>query len=354
MTMTGIWTQDDEGWKLSPPEGFVDEAALHNLIEQTPEMLPLSGTPTLLILGREVPLGSGYADLLAVETSGRQVIIEVKLAQNNEARRAVVAQILAYAANLHGTTRQQLEGLVGDKLLKSGHSSLADALRAAQEDALDADEFTASLDEHLREGRFRLVFVLDAVPPELMTLVAYLEHVTDKLVIDLVAVNSFKVGGTSAVLPQRVTPERHEVTVEKARNKGSATATYHLGSNKFEEAISRAPEDSHEELNSLLNWARDLEQQGNFVRLRTAEGTNRFTLRPELLGEGVGLVTIYNENGASLQFNRSVFDRKAPDFIERIEQLANTEIRQGNIVREFSDSLLEALTEAYEHAAAAQ
>ena len=95
MTMTGIWTQDDEGWKLSPPEGFADEAALHNLIEQTPEMLPLSGTPTLLILGREVPLGSGYADLLAVETSGRPVIIEVKLAQNNEARRAVVAQILA-------------------------------------------------------------------------------------------------------------------------------------------------------------------------------------------------------------------------------------------------------------------
>ena len=144
MTMTGIWTQDAEGWKLSPPEGFVDEAALHDLIEQTPEMLPLSGTPTLLILGREVSLGSGYADLLAVETSGRPVIIEVKLAQNNEARRAVVAQILAYAAN-HGTTRPQLEGRVGDGLRRSGHSSLVEALRATQEDALDADEFTASL-----------------------------------------------------------------------------------------------------------------------------------------------------------------------------------------------------------------
>ena len=80
MTMTGIWTQNDEGWKLSPPQGFADEATLHDLIEQTPEILPLSGTPTLLILGREVPLGSGYADLVGVETSGRPVIIEVKLA----------------------------------------------------------------------------------------------------------------------------------------------------------------------------------------------------------------------------------------------------------------------------------
>ena len=79
-------------------------------------MLPLSGAPPLLILGREVPLGSGYADLVGVETSGRPVIIEVKLAENNEARRAVVAQVLAYAASLHGTTREQLEDRFGDRL----------------------------------------------------------------------------------------------------------------------------------------------------------------------------------------------------------------------------------------------
>lgn len=109
MGVSGIWTRNDEGWQLSRPEGFPDEATLHRLIEKTPEMLPLAGAPPLLVLGREVPLGSGYADLLGVEASGRPVIIEIKLAQNNEARRAVVAQILAYAANLHGTTREQLE-----------------------------------------------------------------------------------------------------------------------------------------------------------------------------------------------------------------------------------------------------
>jgi hypothetical protein len=44
-------------------------------------------------VGREVPLGGGYADLLAVEASGRLGMIEVKLARNSEARRAVVAQV---------------------------------------------------------------------------------------------------------------------------------------------------------------------------------------------------------------------------------------------------------------------
>ncbi|MCQ3814087.1 MAG: hypothetical protein KTU85_06680 [Acidimicrobiia bacterium] len=350
MTMTGIWTQDDEGWKLSPPEGFVDESALHNLIAQTPEMLPLSGKPTLLILGREVPLGSGYADLLAVETSGRPVIIEVKLAQNNEARRAVVAQILAYAANLHGTTREQLEDRVAGQLSTNGNSTLVDALRALQDDSLDADDFIASLDQHLREGRFRLVFVLDAIPPDLLTLVAYLEHVTDKLEIDLIAVNSFNVEGTSIVVPQQVTPERHEVAVEKARNVNSGASPYHPGSGKFEESISRAPERSQKELHHLLKWAIELEHQG-FARLRTAVGKNRYTLRPELHDAGVSLVTIWNENGASLQFHRSVFDRRAPDCIEQIERLAGTEIGQGNTVQEIKDPLLDALTEAYKHAA---
>ena len=350
MTMSGIWTEDGDGWTLSPPEGFRDEATLHGLIEQTPEMLPLSGAPPLLILGREVPLGSGYADLVGVETSGRPVIIEVKLAQNNEARRAVVAQILAYAANLHGTTREQLEDRFGESLKKRGHESLVDAVQSVQENPLDDDEFTAALDEHLREGRFRLVFVLDTVPTELMTLVAYLEHVTDKLVIDLIAVNSFDVGGAAVVLPQRVTPERHEVTVEKTRRKESGTL--YPGSEKFEAMISRASPESHEALRRLLRWARGLERSG-FVNLSTYEGVGakRYTLLPRLGVGGVGLVTIWNDGGAYVQFWRSVFERRAPGFIERIEELSGIRVGKGNSTQDISDELLNALTEAYAEAA---
>ena len=355
MTISGVWTQNDEGWKLSRPEGFPDEATLHGLIEQTPEMLPLSGAPPVLILGREVPLGSGYADLVGVETSGRPVIIEVKLAQNNEARRAVVAQILAYAANLHGTTRAQLEERFGESLKKRGHESLVDAVQSAQGDAFDADEFTAALDEHLREGRFRLVFVLDSVPTELMTLVAYLEHVTDKLVIDLVAVNSFDVGGTSVVLPQRVTPERHEVTVGKTRSKEAGTI-YHKGSETFEASIGEAAPEHREALRRLAHWACDLERR-DLARLSTSEGVGRkrFVLRPLLNDENRGLVTLYNEGGAEggayVQFWRSVFEKRAPAFIERIEELSGIRVGQGNWTQDISEELLNALTEAYAVAA---
>ena len=179
------------------------------------------------------------------------------------------------------------------------------------------NEFTAALDEHLGEGRFRLVFVLDAVPPELMTLVAYLEHVTDNLVIDLVAVNWFNVGGMSVVLPQRVTPERHEVTVEKTRRKESGTD--YPGSERFEATISGAPLESREVLRRMLQWARGLERSG-FVNLSTYEGVGakRYTLLPRPVVGGRGLVTIWNDGGAYLSFWRSVFEKRAPDFIERI------------------------------------
>jgi uncharacterized tellurite resistance protein B-like protein len=349
MTASEIWTKDGGGWSLSRPKRFPDEATLHGLIEKNPKMLPLSGAPLLVILGREVPLGSGYADLVGVETTGRPAIIEVKLAKNNEARRAVVAQILAYAAHLHGTTREQLEDRVKSSLQKQGNRSLVEAASTIQEDAFDADEFTQALEEHLQEGRFRLVFVLDEVPEELMTLVAYLEHVTDKLVIDLVAVSSFDVAGTSVVVPQRVTPERHEVMVE---DRGKESGTLYQGHERFEASIGQADQQEQEPLSRLLQWTRHLESDG-LASLATYEGigAKRFTLLPRLKHENVGLVTIWNDGGAYLQFWQSVFERNAPSFIDRIEKLLEIEIGQGNTTRKISDELLDILTEAYVAAA---
>src|SRR5215216_2167147 len=78
--MTAIWSNGGERWRLLVPSGFPDEASLHTLIEQSPQLLPLAGSPRLTIVGREVRLGSGSADLLAVEPNGRLVVIEVKLA----------------------------------------------------------------------------------------------------------------------------------------------------------------------------------------------------------------------------------------------------------------------------------
>src|ERR1700684_2467059 len=108
--VTAIWGTDPNGrWLPLAPTAYLAEAELHDLVRDAPQMLPLAGTPQLTVLGREVRLGNGFADLLAVESTGRLVVIEVKLSANAESRRAVVAQVLSYAGYLQGLGVEQLE-----------------------------------------------------------------------------------------------------------------------------------------------------------------------------------------------------------------------------------------------------
>lgn len=350
MTIPGIWTEGNEGWKLSRPKGFPAEETLHGLIEATPDMLPLAGAPALVVLGREVGLGPGSADLLGVEASGRPVIIELKLRKNADARRAVVAQILAYAAYLHGMTRAQLEDRLREGLQNAGHQTILDAVTASdQEGAFEQDGFEAELDRHLNEGRFRLVFVLDDVPSELIPLVAYLEHVTDdKLAIDLVAVGAFEVNGTPVMIPQRVTPERHEAVVEQARTETRRSPVdAYPGADKFEELFHDAPERNRQTIESVLAWARRLESQ-KLARLVTKIGKVNNTLRPEVPGEGAGFVTIWGGGGGvGMTVNESVLQRRVPHLVEKVLALSP----DGDWRIRIDDATLAVLSEAYKAAA---
>lgn len=54
--MTAIWSEGSGGgWELLEPTGFPDERTLQDLIAQAPDLLPLSGSPRVVVLGTEVP-----------------------------------------------------------------------------------------------------------------------------------------------------------------------------------------------------------------------------------------------------------------------------------------------------------
>jgi hypothetical protein len=145
----------------------------------------------LTVLGREVRLGSEYADLLAVESSGRLVIIEVKLASNAESRRAVVAQVLSYAGYVQGLDPSQLETQILGDGLGPGGSVLAAVQADERQSVIDPVQFQEGLTRSLADGGFRLVLVLDSAPDELLQVVGYLQLIADKIDIDLVTVTSY-------------------------------------------------------------------------------------------------------------------------------------------------------------------
>lgn len=352
--MSAIWANGDQGWQLVSPVGFSAEAALHDLVEHAPNVLPLAGIRQLTILGREVLLGGNYADLIAVEPSGRLAVIEIKLSSNAEARRAVVAQILTYAAFLRGMEPTYLEGVIlQPHLQKLNHQTIAGVLQGDDQlGDFDAGTFDAGLRESLSAGAFRLVLVLDKAPDELVRLTGYLDAVADKLQIDLITVSAYQIGETQVVVPQRVDPERKAETKEMKVPLPGNAARYVEGSEEFETSIIQAPEAERARLHELLDWARKLEQHG-LAQLVTTVGTaNRWVLNPLVPGQGrTGMMSIWNEKGAYITFHSTVITRCAPGSLAAIEQAAApTRVGQGTTTRTFTPELLKALERAYEEA----
>lgn len=360
--MSAIWKNDGDGWRLAAPAGFSLEADLHDLVAESPQLLPLAGSPSITVVGREVRLGNGWADLLAVEASGRPVVIEVKLRNNAEARRAVVAQVLTYAAYLHGLDVADFEtNILGTHLRERGVATLLEAASANdQAGAIDAESFAANLAESLATGAFRLIIVLDDAPVELVELVGYLETVAERLVIDLVTVSMYEVGGAKVLVPQRIEPARASALPSGSAPSVPTKSEGYLaeGIEDFVARVGQASGEHEARLRRLVEWASELEAEG-LVDNATyhGKGDRRITLlprfRPTSVWPGrVGLVTIYNDAGtAYLQFWRSVFERRAPNALAVVNELiAPLTVGQGNTTREVTDELLAALTEAYREA----
>ena len=320
--MTDIWTDSMEGWKLESAKAFDDEETLHRLILENPEFLPLAGSPRLTVLGNEVVLGPGYPDILAIESSGRPVIIEVKLARNPEARRAIVSQIISYAAFLHGFDVEALEqGPLRKHLADAGHRSILGAVQAHdQEGSVDPDSFRNSLQEYLNTGRFRLVFVLDEVPAELEWLVAYLDTVTvQELTIDLITLRMYEINGTQVALPQRVSPGRRTSRADVGLGGKTSVASkgdLSEGSDAFRASIARVTEENRAVFEQLIAWAEQLTNLPN-VRLTTNSYPESIHLRPEVMPDNDRLVYIANyKNEPCIYAYRSVIERLAPNSIE--------------------------------------
>lgn len=347
---SSIWKNDGSDWTLAKSSDWLAEATLHDLVFKSPQVLPLSGSPRLTILGREVQSGSGRADLVAIEQTGRLVFLEVKLASNADARRAVVAQLLSYAAFWHGATVEQLERILASHLAKPGVKSIQDAVMASdQEGTILAEELREGLENSLQTGGFRLVFVLDSAPNDLVRLVAYLEAMSaDSVTIDLITVSQYEVNGAHLIVPQRVDPER--IPEGRSRTTASKAVTVE-GAEDFVAAIEHADPAYQPLLKKLSDWALGL-QDKKLANLYTSHGVGRKTLVPRVPGDA-GLCTVWNDKGASVTLHRTVLERLAPNSLETIETLVDGPVGRGTQAKPLTDQLLASLSSAYVEAGGA-
>ena len=121
-TDIGIWRIDREsrsGNKLDLADQIETEKILEDFVVANPEML-MGG---LTLVGRQVPIGSGFIDLLGIDEDGRLVVFELK---RQKLTRDAVAQILDYCTYLETLPDSDLATLIAERSGKNGIRKIVD------------------------------------------------------------------------------------------------------------------------------------------------------------------------------------------------------------------------------------
>lgn len=121
-TDIGIWQIDpasQAGSRLDLTEKIETEEMLEAVLVANPEML-MGG---LTLVGRQVPVETGFVDLLGIDEDGRLVVFELK---REKLTRAAVAQILDYCTYLETLPDSEIGALVAERSGKAGIERIGD------------------------------------------------------------------------------------------------------------------------------------------------------------------------------------------------------------------------------------
>jgi hypothetical protein len=131
---------------------------------------------------------------LFIDQDAIPTFVEVKRAADTRARREVVAQMLDYAAN--GSSYWTVNRLqeVAARNASPGDPSLDDRVVTllGPSATLDVDRYWKTVEENLRRGRVRLIFVLDEAPRELRRLTEFLNEQMRETDVFLLEIKQFK------------------------------------------------------------------------------------------------------------------------------------------------------------------
>ena len=154
--------------------------------------------------GAELETGRWSLDHLFLDQDGTPTFVECKRASDTRTRREVVAQMLDYAANglaywtidrlrLSAAETAQQRGKDLDTLIMALLDTAAPA---------DVDSFWTQVENRLREGRVRLLFVVDEAPRELRRLVEFLNDKMSDVEVLIVEIKQYQGEGQIALAPR--------------------------------------------------------------------------------------------------------------------------------------------------------
>lgn len=202
MAQVGLWSISDDGPQKLERAGIDLERQLEAWIENDPSLLE----PGLTIVGRQARVDGGPLDLLAVDSQGRWVVIEMK---RGTLYRDTLAQALDYAASIASMPNEQLAALTSDYLARHPHNTLVDLQSLLEEAVTDRDQ-----GQRLRDVRIYLVGT--SSDPGLIRLTTYLASAYN-VPTSVVTYQVFDTGGGQRVLLRELTEADTETSVQQPK-----------------------------------------------------------------------------------------------------------------------------------------
>ena len=339
-------TDNNEGFEQLPATSFEVESImerndLQRMLSKQPDVLE----EDLFILAEEYSDWEDSwrrIDLLALDNSGRLVVVELKRTDYTDTHMEL--QAVRYAALVANMTLEQ--AIDAHRAYLSRWDIEGDAETRVRE-RLPGDDGDVTINSE----NPRIILASADFSKELTTSALWLNQVG--LDVTCLQLKPHKLGDSVLLESRQIIPlpEAEEYTIQQRkrhieRQEVSNVSTYTSG-DKFREAIQSAVE--KDSLSRLCEMATDLEQAG-FAELTTTVGARYTTLGLTLAGRGSRLVTIVkNGSYCNLRLNQGQFNLYAPKAKAKLDAyVVNGNWRQqywANI-----DPFLEILPEAYREA----
>lgn len=192
---------------------FATEADFQRLLADFPALLAgdqmdIAIPRRFLLIDQEKRIGleeGGYPrwslDHLFLDQDGMPTLVEVKRQTDSRIRREVVGQMLDYAANCHVFwSAVSLEAHFRQRCAKDGvDADLAMAEHIGPQG--DAEAFWTQVQANLQEGKIRLLFVADRIPPELRRIIEFLNMQMQHAEVLGVELRQYQGEGMKALAP---------------------------------------------------------------------------------------------------------------------------------------------------------
>ncbi len=197
---------------------YDNEDILQVLLAKYPDLLPgdqidPDDPPRWLLVGREIGVpgdvdesGRWSLDHLYLDHNAIPTFVECKRSSDTRARREVVAQMLDYAAN--GTVYWSVSDLreaAAKTTVSRGKSIEDEIVELVDREGEPGDivsEFWKQVEENLRQGHVRLIFVTDETPRELRRLVEFLNSKMEDVEVLAVEIKQFLSENHSVLVPR--------------------------------------------------------------------------------------------------------------------------------------------------------